>query len=61
MEYDVIILGAWGCGVMNNNPKKVAKAFRHFFRKYDISVNDIVFAIPNSKLLSVFGDELIRM
>lgn len=59
--YDVLILGAWGCGVMNNNPKKIAKTFRHYLRKFDIRVNDIVFAIPNSKLLSVFGEELIRM
>lgn len=28
-DYKVLVLGAWGCGVFQNNPQDVAKNFHH--------------------------------
>lgn len=42
-----IILGAWGCGVFENNPEIVAKIFKSVFS--DTSIENVVYAIPNSR------------
>jgi uncharacterized protein (TIGR02452 family) len=43
-----IILGAWGCGVFQNNPQDVARYFAHFLKgggKYEKCFQTIVFAV----------------
>ena len=53
-EVEVLILGAFGCGVFGNPPKVVARAFREVLseRRYGSAFRRIVFAI----LSSVGGD-----
>lgn len=50
-----LILGAWGCGVFENDPNVIAKGFKDnidLFGQYGI--DHIVFAIPDQKILSTF-------
>jgi len=49
-EADVLILGAWGCGVFGNNPNKVAKYFKNILQseKFNGCFRHIHFAILNS-------------
>lgn len=44
---DVAILGAWGCGVFQQNPTEVAELFKEAFSK--TSLKKIVFAVPCSE------------
>lgn len=44
---DVAILGAWGCGVFQQNPTEVAELFKEVFSK--TSLKKIVFAVPCSE------------
>ncbi|MCM1215000.1 MAG: TIGR02452 family protein [Lachnospiraceae bacterium] len=41
---DVLILGAWGCGVFEQSPKEVAECFLEALTKYKIK--SVVFAVP---------------
>lgn len=43
---DVIVLGAWGCGVFKQDPKEVAEAFRCGLEKYRFE--NVVFAVPGN-------------
>lgn len=43
-KVDVLILGAWGCGVFGQNPQTVAKLFNFIFR--DTKIKNIFYAIP---------------
>lgn len=57
---DVLILGAWGCGVFGQNPRTVAKLFDFIFR--EANIKNIIYAIPNninSENFKAF-DECIR-
>ena len=45
---DVLILGAWGCGVFGQNPYVVANAFKKAIRRMVCKPEKIVFAIPAS-------------
>ena len=57
---DVLILGAWGCGVFGQNPRTVARLFDFIFRESEIK--NIVYAVPgglNSDNFKAF-DECIR-
>jgi uncharacterized protein (TIGR02452 family) len=57
---DVLILGAWGCGVFGQNPRTVAKLFNFIFR--ESKIKNIVYAIPgglNSDNFKAF-DECVR-
>jgi uncharacterized protein (TIGR02452 family) len=60
--YDVLVLGAWGCGAFGNDPVRTAKDFRtaleqHFCRHF----SEVVFAIadwsPERRFLGPFRDE----
>ena len=46
---DVLILGAFGCGVFCNDPCIVATAFRTAVEKYRNVFEEIVFSIPISE------------
>lgn len=45
-EQEILILGAFGCGVFGNDPYKVATMFKSQLRNYKFK--KVIFAIPNS-------------
>lgn len=50
-QHEVLILGAWGCGVFRNDPKKVAGYFSHFLAEngtYHNRFRKVVFAVLDS-------------
>ncbi|KFF04764.1 TIGR02452 family protein [Flavobacterium reichenbachii] len=53
---DIIILGAWGCGVFRNEPREVAQLFKEIIvEKYTGAFKKIVFAVfDNSEKKSNF-------
>lgn len=56
---DILILGAWGCGVFGQNPKMAAQLFNFIFKKS--SVKHIVYAIPKSltsKNFEIFSERI---
>lgn len=47
---EVLILGAWGCGVFKNDPKEIAGLFRkHLQGKYKNKFKRVVFAVLTKK------------
>jgi len=58
--HQTLILGAWGCGVFQNEPNDIAKLFKeHFDNKFKNKFKKVVFAIysKNKKFLSAFKNE----
>ena len=57
MVYDVIILGAWGCGVFRNDPCQIAQ----FLKSYlcGNQSKEVVFAIPDGKNFNKFKQILV--
>eukprot|EP01127_Copromyxa_protea_P019685 TRINITY_DN6444_c0_g1_i1.p1 TRINITY_DN6444_c0_g1~~TRINITY_DN6444_c0_g1_i1.p1 ORF type:complete len:1432 (-),score=234.43 TRINITY_DN6444_c0_g1_i1:52-4347(-) len=53
-RYDVIILGAIGCGAFNNPPGDVAKIFHEVFSIYAGAIPEIKFAILHSETFAKF-------
>jgi uncharacterized protein (TIGR02452 family) len=55
---DTLILGAWGCGVFGNDPSEVASAFHEalLLPAFKGLFRNIVFAIPNTQMYSIFFD-----
>ncbi|MCB0712213.1 MAG: TIGR02452 family protein [Ignavibacteriae bacterium] len=46
LEYDQLILGAWGCGVFRNDPKVVANAFAaHLLGNYAGCFRRVIFSV----------------
>lgn len=55
-KHETVILGAWGCGVFNNEPENVAKDFKMILDDYFKGVfKEIVFAIPTGPKGTVAG------
>ena len=57
-----LVLGAWGCGVFENSPTKVATIFQKILQEYEGHFSEVVFAILGSDetyqpFLKVFGEE----
>ncbi len=49
-ENEVLILGAWGCGVFKNDPKEIAGLFKkHLQGKYKNKFKRVVFAVMTKK------------
>ena len=44
-DTDILVLGAWGCGVFKNNPKIVAKAFLSVQERYKGIFEQIVYPV----------------
>ncbi len=54
---DTLILGAWGCGVFRNDPKKIANYFHQYISeggKYDGVFEKIVFAVLDRNKSGIF-------
>lgn len=49
---DILILGAWGCGVFGQNPISVAEMFSDALKKYKFG--KVIFAITNDAMASLF-------
>ncbi len=55
-KHEVLILGAWGCGVFNNDPENVAKDFKTLIEDYFKGVfREVIFAIPSGAPGTVAG------
>ncbi|PUB35721.1 uncharacterized protein (TIGR02452 family) [Elizabethkingia sp. YR214] len=55
---EVLVLGAWGCGVFKNSPEDIAELFKnHLHGKYKGQFRRVVFAIltKNEEMLKPFG------
>ncbi|MDB5387013.1 MAG: hypothetical protein JWM11_2659 [Planctomycetaceae bacterium] len=63
--YSALVLGAWGCGAFQNDPRRTAKDFRQAL-EYDFhgAFSEIIFAItdwsPERRFLGPFRDEFNR-
>jgi uncharacterized protein (TIGR02452 family) len=52
---NVMVIGAWGCGVFKNDPKEVAKMFKHIMPLLqDDYKGGVVVAIPDEEMLNIF-------
>ena len=52
-DIEVLVLGAWGCGVFGNTPEDIAKAFASSLRgkqaKFGSAFKEIVFAVGSDR------------
>jgi len=55
-EVDVLILGAWGCGVFRQDPKEVARYFKELLNNSKYNFRTVIFAIPPGKNHDVFKE-----
>lgn len=57
-----LILGAWGCGVFNNDPETISKMFKYYLTTHNWNFKNVVFAVldkhPN-KLYNIFKERLV--
>lgn len=53
---DILLLGAFGCGVFKNNPYTIAKAMQLACQKYGGLYKNIVFAIPKGPNVQEFKE-----
>ena len=56
---NVMVIGAWGCGVFKNDPKDVAEMFKHIMPLLlDDYKGGVVVAIPDERMLNIFKEVL---
>ncbi|MEI7910594.1 MAG: TIGR02452 family protein [Verrucomicrobiota bacterium] len=60
-QYETLVLGAWGCGAFNNDPKRAAANFREALESdFRGAFSDIIFAVtdwsPQRRNLGAFRD-----
>ena len=60
-QYETLVLGAWGCGAFNNDPKRAAANFREALESdFRGAFSDIIFAVtdwsPQRRDLGAFRD-----
>ena len=58
--HEVLVLGAWGCGVFQNDPNEIAALFKeHFDNKYKGVFRKVVFAVyaKNEKFINAFKNQ----
>jgi len=54
-----LILGAWGCGVFNNDPWIIAKMFYKLIaNEFAGTFKTIMFAIPDAKIYNCFREAM---
>lgn len=56
---EILILGAWGCGVFRNDPREIADLFKkHLHGKYKNQFKRVVFAVltKNKEMLKLFEE-----
>ncbi|MCD7839842.1 MAG: TIGR02452 family protein, partial [Erysipelotrichaceae bacterium] len=46
-KVEVLILGAWGCGVFKQDPYTMASIFKDLLNDYDF--DEIIFAVPKGR------------
>lgn len=51
---NVLILGAWGCGVFKNDVSYVAHIFSELNKKYGSVYDKVIYAIPNQSMRNTF-------
>ena len=56
-----LILGAFGCGVFQNDPYLVAHTFLSYITSGNYSFTDVIFAIPKSKNSDAFVETLFHI
>ena len=45
-----LVLGAWGCGIFNNDPKNIANLFKNYLtNEFKGIFENVIFGIPNAK------------
>ena len=47
-KVDILVLGAFGCGVFRQNPEEVAHLFKEYLLSEKYNFTNIIFAIPDS-------------
>ena len=57
---NVLILGAFGCGVFGNDPYETASLFETYVNKYGEYFDKIIFAIPKGKELKAFKEVFMQ-
>jgi uncharacterized protein (TIGR02452 family) len=55
-NHKIVILGAWGCGVFNNDPRNVANYIKYFLPYH--SFDEVIFAIPGGSNFDIFKEVL---
>lgn len=53
-KVDVLILGAYGCGVFGQNPREVASIFKHYLDTTYKCFDKVIFAIPDGRNRNLF-------
>lgn len=49
-DHDALILGAWGCGIFNNDPKTIASLFQQYLtNEFSGVFQNVIFAIPGKQ------------
>lgn len=59
-DLNILILGAWGCGVFRNDPRIVAQHFKELLTSSEFSqlFSEVHFPIPDRAMMKTFADVL---